>query len=934
MKKLKNITCSGLENPLGLDREHVDFSWQLDTDQCNIYQRSYEINVWDEYGHPVWASGPVDSDQCLYVPYGGATLKSRTGYEYQITVTDNDGSVITGRRMTFETGMDVCDWNAKWIGRQIPEDKEAGPDPDGDYGQILVDMMQGRDVHFHPDRKLEPCNVYERRFTIPKERALKKARIYMTALGIYQLVVNGETPDDQLFAPGFTKYEEYLEYQVYDVTGLLYSGENCIRVTLADGWYKGKFGILGLGESYGDELAFLMELELTYDDHTKQHILSDDSFLYTQSPWCYADILIGCRYDARLEQNASMQPETHALAGMKVSKQPEARALAGTNPNQWRPARIVDFPYTPLKAPCTQPVRSIMELAPAAVLTSPKGETIIDFGQNLVGVIRLRVSGPSGIVIKLEHSEVLNKDGTFENFVDGFNRDQTDYYVLKGAYEEVWQPQFTFHGFRYVKISGYPGEVNKEDFTAIVIGSDCRITNEFYTSNAQLNRLQENIMWSQRGNLLSIPTDCPQRKRAGWTGDVWVYGETCCINQDCHTFFIKWLRNLRLEQFDNGLVPIVIPYIRAYEALQLKSFGTHTSAGWGDVIVALPWYLYEIYGDRQALEENFEAMEKWMAYVTREAESGVKIKEGTDGTSGSDVDQEALERQKYLWNTNFHFGDWLYPSCQNENGEADMFASANTTKELVATAIYAHSANLMAKICGVLGKPERSRYYSELNTHIREAFDAEYVSVDGVLEQELQGLYVMALAMDMVPEKKRGKMAERLNTLIKENGNCLDTGFMSIKFLMDVLMDTGHENTAKALLYQNKCPSWLYEVEKGATTIWETWNSIREDDTRGRFSYNHYAFGCIGDWMYRNLLGIRRLEPGFSKVLIAPNFDLGLEYAQGKFDSVYGTIEVKWRKRPDLRPELFVKIPANVTAYIKLPGEVVREIGNGSYTFS
>ena len=534
-------------------------------------------------------------------------------------------------------------------------------------------------------------------------------------------MVNGEAPDDQLLAPGFTKYEDYLEYQVYDVTGLLYGGENCICVTLADGWYKGKFGILGLGESYGDELAFLLELELTYADDTKQRILSDDSFLYTQSPWCYADLLIGCRYDARLEMNRGPLP---AASGLEQADAVPAMAAGGGQADMrpWRAARIVDFPYTPLKPPCTQPVRPVMELASSEVLTSPKGETIIDFGQNLVGVIRVRVSGTAGTVLKLEHSEVLNKDGTFENFVDGFNRDQTDYYILKGDFEEIWQPQFTFHGFRYVKVSGYPGEVKKEDFTAVIIGSDCRISNEFHTSNEQLNRLQENIMWSQRGNLLSIPTDCPQRERAGWTGDVWVYGETCCVNQDCRTFFKKWLRNLRLEQFDSGLVPIVIPYIRAYEALQEKSFGTHTSAGWGDVIVAMPWYLYEIYGDRQVLEENFAAMEKWMAYVTREAESGIKLKNevnlknGTtrngdvDGNLGGDSHCHVLERQKYLWNTNFHFGDWLYPGCRTKSGEADMFASANTTKEHVATAIYAHSTNLMAKICGVLGKQERSRY--------------------------------------------------------------------------------------------------------------------------------------------------------------------------------------------------------------------------------
>ncbi|MCI9151426.1 MAG: family 78 glycoside hydrolase catalytic domain [Lachnospiraceae bacterium] len=593
---------------------------------------------------------------------------------------------------------------------------------------------------------------------------------------------------------------------------------------------------------------------------------------------------------------------------------------------EWKQARVVEGPYAILQAPCTEPVRPVQVVPVAAVLISPRGERILDFGQNLVGVVELEVSGPSGTEISLEYSEVLTKEGNFENFIDGFNRDQTDYYILKGAYQETYRPRFTFHGFRYVKVGGYPGELRPECFRAVVIGSDCAITNEFWTSDQRLNRLQSNILWSQRGNLLSIPTDCPQRERAGWTGDVWVYGETCCINQDCRNFFRRWLRNLRKEQFESGLVPIVIPYIKAYRALQVKSFGTHTSAGWGDVIVALPWYLYEIYGDISVLEENYEAMERWMEYVRQEAETGVNMREGAS--------EKDRERQKFLWNTNFHYGDWLYPSCRTASGEADMFASANTTKEYVATAIYAYSAKLMENICQALGKKKRSSYYRELNGHIREAFAAEYITDEGRMDRELQGVYVMALAMELVPQDQRPFMAKRLEQLIRENHGCLDTGFMSIRFLMDVLVDNGLLDTANTVLYQEACPSWLYEVKKGATTIWETWNGIHEDDERGRFSYNHYAFGCIGDWMYRTLLGIRPLSPGYRRVLISPDLKFGLEAAEGAFESVYGKIQVKWRKEQKGAVRLAIRIPANVTACVQLPGQEMTEIGNGEFEFT
>ena len=894
MTEIYDLKCCGLADPLGIDAKKPVFSWKIKSDKNDTYQTAYQICVVDAEGDPVWYSGKQETDQSICIPYGGKELEEKSVYRWSVMVTDNHGSEICSRDASFETAyFDNSNFRGSFIGRQIPEDKVPGPDPDEDLGAILVNMMKGEDISFEPDRKLEQINEFVKTFVIPEDKRIERARIYMTAHGIYLLKVNGIRPDDTLFAPGFTAYPSYLEYQTYDITSLLRVGENEISVALADGWYKGKFGILGIGENYGDELSFLLNADIFYADGTKDEIDSDASFVSKKTPWLYSDIMIGSRYDARLEGEA--QPEI--------------------------PAREVSFSFDNLKAACAEPVRPLKEFQPQLIV-SPKGEQILDFGQNISGVVRMKVRGSAGTEIKIEHSEVLDQDGNYINCIDGFNRDQTDFYVLKGEGEEIFQPQFTFHGFRYAKVSGYPGEIDPADFTGIMIGSDCAVTGTFRTSNEKLNQLQSNIQWSQRDNLLSIPTDCPQRERAGWTGDVWVYGETCCYNQDCYNFFRRWLANLREEQFGDGLVPIVIPYIKAYKAIQLQSFGTHTSAGWGDVIIALPWVLYQTYGDPAILEENYEAMEKWMAYVRHEAETGVNLKEGAD--------EAAKARQKYLWNTNFHFGDWLYPSCKNEQGETDMFRSADTTKEEIATLVYVNSTEIMAKVCDTLGRRERAEEYRDLNQNIRAAFAAEYITKDGKLRTELQGLYVMTLAMHIPDEETKPKMAERLRLLIETNGGCLDTGFMSIKFLMDALLDAGLADTANTVLYQEKCPSWLYEVNWGATTIWETWNSIQPDGERLRFSYNHYAFGCVGSFLYRRILGIQSAAPGYKEIVIAPDFRFGLREVSGSFDSVCGTIEVKWTLSEDGTAEIEVHAPANVTAYLALPGQKKERIGNGT----
>ena len=391
----------------------------------------------------------------------------------------------------------------------------------------------------------------------------------------------------------------------------------------------------------------------------------------------------------------------------------------------------------------------------------------------------------------------------------------------------------------------------------------------FETSDPQLNQLQKNIVWSQISNTLSIPTDCPQRERAGWTGDIMAFAPTMCFNRESNAFLTRWMQSVRADQLPNGAVPDVVPYMKAYQGVN-KLFGTDTSCGWGDAVIIVPLAVYRAYGDTKILEQNYEAMIKWMNYIYDRTQN-----HHPDDYAAWDKTRQ--ERSKYLWNTDFHFGDWLVPSMVlgNPDGGA-MMDTAFATKDIVAPAYYAFSARSMKAVAEALGKKEDAAYYQDLYEKIREAFIEEYVSAEGLIEPDLQGIYVIALKNGLVTDELRPKMVLHLCELIEKNGNCLDTGFLSVLFLMDVLCENGCRDYAYKLLYQKKCPSWLYEVEHGATTMWESWGAVLEDGTVSTYSYNHYAFGCIGEWLYREIGGLQALEPGYKKIRFAPDLKLSL----------------------------------------------------------
>lgn len=635
-----------------------------------------------------------------------------------------------------------------------------------------------------------------------KKKTLKRARIYITAYGLYRLYINGQRVTEDEFTPGNTSYDRYLQYQVYDIQSFLKEGNNAIGIILADGWYLGRVGFGGDSCQFGNMLGVLFQLELDYLYGLKEVIVSDKQLKSTTGPLVYSDIFVGEKYDANLE-----------LEGWNS---------VGYDDGFWEYGCEVAYALNNLWAQYGENVRQTEKLCPKSIYYSVKNETIVDFGQVIAGRVRIKITNAKkGDKIMLEHSEIVYKDGTLLNNIQGRYKNQTDIYICKGEKEEVYEPYFTFHGFRYLRLTGYPGKISFQDVCAIVLRTDMQVIGKFHCSDERINQLQKNILWSQKGNFLSIPTDCPQRERAGWTGDVQVFSTTAVYNMDTLAFFKRWLKNMREDQLPDGQVPTVVPYIKGYR-LETGGFpmqDAHCSAGWGDVCITLPWTLYKAYGDVSVLEENYEMMKRWIEYIQRTAEN-----ENPDDIG--ELSPERKERLKHLWNTHFHFGDWLTPSVSFDfkTGDVDMLKSAFETKDYVPSCFYAYSSYLLSLIAEVLGRKEEGEKYRELSDKVKQAFAGEFIDENGRIETELQGIYVLVLKFGLMPEYLRKKAIGHLSDLIKKNGNKLDTGFLSGPHILDVLVDGGREDIAWSLLFQEECPSWLYEVKMGATTIWEACN--------------------------------------------------------------------------------------------------------------
>ncbi|MBC5690416.1 family 78 glycoside hydrolase catalytic domain [Mediterraneibacter sp. NSJ-55] len=893
--RLENLTVEHQREPLGIDVKTPRFAWVIVSDEENVLQRAYQIEVFVE-GVCICNTGRIETDQSIEVTVDALCLRPKTRYDVKVVVWDNKGNTAKGNTV-FETGLLEEKWKAGWIEpNQIPTEPTTDFDTVSEF-KIVTESNPDRDF-----KEFQPVK-YIRIPTTVKEK-VKRARVYMTAHGVYRLEVNGARPDNREFAPENSAYEKVLYYQTYDVTEQLFTGENIFGVMLADGWWSGRVGASGDSCQYGDKVGLLFQAEITYENGEVQTITAENA-LSSTGPLVFSDIFVGEKYDAGKEMDGWNRP--------------------GFDDSTWEKVNPADYTTENVAGQYGEPVRPIQVLKPERILRTPKGEMVVDLGQVIAGQMEFTVTCEAGRVIRLEHSEVLDKDGNYYNNILGINKEQTDFYITKKG-QQTYKPYFTYHGFRYVKVSGWPGEPKAEDFKAYVLTSEMQDIGNFETSDERINRLQKNIWWSQIANTLSIPTDCPQRERAGWTGDIMAYAPTMVFLRQSNAFLTRWMQSLRADQLEDGQVPSVVPYLKAYKAVQ-NLFGTNSSCGWGDAVLRVPLAVYQAYGDRKILEENYDAMKKWLAYIQRTAENQHPEEYDT-------WDETHKERSRYLWNTGFHFGDWLVPSMvlNNPDGGA-MIETAFKTKKVVAPAYYAYSTSLMAEMAEILGKEQDKKYFETLNRKIRKAFIEEYVHEDGTIEEDLQGLYVIALKNGLVTEKIRPKMAAHLRKMIAENRGCLDTGFLSILFLMDVLCENDMRDVAYSLLYQNKCPSWLYEVEKGATTMWESWGAISEDGTVSTYSYNHYAFGCVGEWLYREIGGINMEAPGYKKIKISPHMDCGLTSAQTSFYSPYGLISVKWEITSTGSKNVQVQIPVNTTADIAIEGMEAKTVGSGSYSF-
>jgi alpha-L-rhamnosidase len=693
-------------------------------------------------------------------------------------------------------------------------------------------------------------------------------------------LVNGKSVGDHVLAPGWTSYASRLRYQTFDVTALLHEGPNAIGAMLGDGWYRSELngGIAGLKRIYGSQIALLAQLELIYADNTREIVGTDEDWKTTPGPILASDLYQGERYDARLER-----------AGWST---------AGYDDSDWDGVSLLDHDLTTLVAPSGPPVRRTQELVPVAITASPSGKTLVDFGQNFAGRVRFTVRGAAGQTITLRHAELL-VDGELYTRPLGLAK-ATDTYIVRGEGQETWEPRFTFHGFRYVEVTGWPGDLRSENLRGIVCHSDLERIGWFECSDPLVNRLHENVIWGMRSNFLDVPTDCPQRaERLGWTGDIQVFAPTASFLYDTTGFLSSWLADLAAEQQAlGGRVPDVVPFT-------LQGTLDQAQAGWGDAAVIVPWALYQRFGDLGVLEAQFASMCAWVDFVAQ--------------TVG----------EERLWNKGFQYGDWLDPTAPPAQPE-----QARTGSDLVATAYFARSAELVSHIAHLLGKGAEAQKYHALAESVRAAFATAFLTPDGRVSYEAETAYALVLQFGLLVDPAQRKVAgKRLAELVRKAGYHISTGFLGTPLICDALCEAGYEAIAYRLLSQRECPSWLFPVTMGATTIWERWDALRPDGTPNpgqMLSYNHYAFGSIADWLHRTVAGLAPAEPGYRRLRLASRPGGGLTSASARHRTPYGLAAIAWQMVDD-HLQVEATIPANTTATVALPGQERFEVGSGTY---
>lgn len=847
MLLITNLTCEHATNPIGLCVKAPRFSWKIKSDEKNVFQTAYHIEVSRgmSFTEMIWDSGKVHSDQSVLVEYRGLDLGGCEKYYFRAKLWDNHDNESDWS----ETAFFVTAFDGDWIAKMITGETDA--DADKSAGTL-----------------------FRKSFDFTGE--IESAFMFASACGIYKVLLNGRMLGENVLAPGWTEYNGRILFQTYDVTDIIKQGGNAVGSMVGAGWYKGDLASWS-GENrniYGRTTGFIMQLVIKRKDGSMFMLCTDENWKFSPSPVTYSEIYHGEVYDARLEQ---LGFDTYEF-----------------DDGSWNPVLIKDF-NNKLLIPQDGPFITKHErLSVAEMITTPKGETVLDFGQNITGWINFRVRGNGGDVVELSHAEILDENGNFYT-ANLRTAKQKIHYTLKGGGTENYEPNFTFQGFRYVRIDRYPGNIDPADFTAVVIHSDMECIGTFKSSHQKLNKLVDNIRWSMKGNFLDIPTDCPQRdERLGWTGDAQVFSRTACYLMDVAGFFTKWLRDVSLSQLPCGGIPVTVP-----DVLTQKGFA-HSSSCWGDAAVVCPWIVYLYSGDTNILKNQYESMKKWVRYITDNSQNGL------------------------IWNTGFHYGDWIALDAK----EGSYFGA--TPVDMISTAYYAYSTSLLAKTARVLGETQDAEKYEALMSDIKSAYADEFFTPSGRIAARTQTAYAISLYFDLVPPQYLKRTVADFVSLLKENNNKHTTGFLGASCICHALALSGRLDLAYGLLLDEDYPGWLYPLSKGATTIWEHWDGIKPDNTRwsdDMNSFNHYAYGAVGDFIFSVVAGIdtSESEPGYKHSIIAPQPGGDLKYAEASLETPYGELAVNWWLE-DRKFCLSVKIPHNTTANVILP--FVSDIGD------
>lgn len=892
MFKVRDVYIDGQKSPMGIE-EPPAFRIVAQSSVHSTEITAYRVQIGERPDFApsmVWDSGVVSESSIDAIACPDHILQPHTRYYLRSMIWNNHGEQSSWSDVVFFDTAFMKDqrWESAWIS---PSENFAEP---------------------------SPCVYMARDFIMDEGVVL--AKLHITARGLYEVEINGQRVGEDYLVPGFFSYDKYQLYQSYDVTSFIHAGGNRLRALLGDGWYKGNLTSNWHRCYYGDKRELLAELHITLESGRKLVIGTDDQFYWWYSPVLLSEIYDGERYDARLEKPGSDQYGYHDEDFHKVSTRH-------------------DFSI-PLYADRGNPVRIVERIRPKRMFTTPAGETVIDMGKNISGTVAMRVRGIRGSRVVLKCGEVLDQQGNFytrnlEEFVldemDDHPSIQNIEYTLKGEGDEVYMPHFTYQGFRYVRVDEFPGDISVEHFEGIVLSSFVQQTGFFESSHPGLNQLFDNIITSQRGNFIGIPIAGPQRaERLGWTGDGQIFAHAACYNMFTQPFYRMWLKNIAADQFDDGNVPISVPFIGRLDSDEEKPLDS--SAGWGDAIMVVPWLLYLHYRDVTTLRSMYPAMKRFIAYL-----------------------QESGDNE-YLYNEGYHFGDWF----ALDGGEDTWTGKTDTA--FLASAYYAYSVKLMAKVAHALGENEDSLKYNDLFENIKKEINQHYALHFTSVEKATQTGCALALNMGIVSSSQESAALNTLLKLISQNGNHLNTGFIGTLHLMEVLAKYGRYDVAYRLLLNESYPSWLYTVNQGATSIWEHWNGIAPD---GSFwnprmnSFSHTAFGSVGAWLFSEVCGLSPLEdsPGYKQFNISPIVNQALTWAIATVDTIHGEIVSGWTLEDD-QFTLTLHVPTNTTAIVVLPkpmdpeqltkefvsegyhAEVTRAkdvqfiVGSGSYKFS